>query len=169
MKNNNNILIWAITILVILNLTIVGTILVKSTNCSVNSTNKQAVEPNEPTIHLGKYFKDELNLSYEQHNKFREIRHKYHKDTDEIKKRMQKIRNQLLVELGKQNSNKEYLNQLANEIGKQHTALKLLTSKYYLDMKAICNNKQKEKLYAIFREVLDKNDNVLMPEKKNNY
>lgn len=165
MKNNTNILIWVITILVILNLTIVGTILIKSNNC-VTSKNNNTIELNNSKNHLGKYFKDKLNLSYKQHNKFREIRHQYHNNSDMIKNNMQTIRKQIVTELGKENSNKEILNELANKIGNQHKELKLLTSQYYLDMKTVCNSKQKEKLHQIFKGMLDENGNFLMPKRK---
>ncbi|WP_456379158.1 Spy/CpxP family protein refolding chaperone [Lutibacter sp.] len=165
MKNNNNILIWAITILVILNLTIVGTILVKSTNCAADSTNKQAVGLNIPKSHLGQLFKDELNLTYKQHNKFREIRHKYHDDTDKIKTNMQLLRKQIIDELGKENSNNEYLNELSTNIGNLHKELKLQTTQYYLGMKEVCNKKQKEKLHQIFKKMINNEGNVIMPQR----
>lgn len=165
MKNKYNILIWAITILVILNLTIVGTILIKSNNYTKNTTTKPNKELNIPKSHLGQFFKDELNLTYKQHNKFREIRHKYHNNTDKIKTDMQHIRKQIINELGEKNSNNEYLNELSTRIGNLHKELKLQTSQYYLGMKEVCNEEQKEKLYKIFKKMINNEGNVIMPQR----
>ena len=166
-KNNNKILIWIIVILAALNVSIIGTIFFRYNNADgyspKTSTNQEMVIPKN---HLGQFFRDELGLSYEQHNKFREIRHHYHQEANKVKDSLFIIRNSIINELGKPVSNKEFLQKSANKTGFLHKKLKLLTIDYYLGMKDICNKEQKEKLYKIFKAMLNDNGNPEMPKNK---
>ena len=75
-------------------------------------------------------------------------------------------RNELMTELGKENSDTIFLHTLAIEIGDMHNKLKHLTFKYYLEMKNICTDEQKEKLFQIFKEMMNQDAEIKMPDKK---
>lgn len=166
MKNNNKILIGIIGLLVLLNLTIVGTILYRKNEI----TSYQSQENSQkvlPTNHLGSFFKEELNLSNKQQRAFQSIRHEYHQNSDILLEKMDKNRNDILTELGKETSDTINLNKLSKDLGFLHTELKNLTMNYYLDMKGICNEKQKEKLFQIFKSMVNVNGDISMPVEKN--
>lgn len=166
MKKNSKILIGIIVLLILLNLTIVGTILYNKNEV----TNYKVQDKKEiimPTNHLGYFFKKELNLSNKQQRAFQNIRHQYHQNSDIILKKMEKNRNDLLIELGKEKSDSIILNRLSKDLGFLHTELKNLTIQYYLDMKEVCNEKQKVKLFQTFKVMVNSNGNITMPEEKN--
>ncbi len=146
MGKNTKILIGIIVLLILLNITIVGTILYNK-NEVANYKVQDKKEIVAPSNHLGRFFKEELNLSNKQHREFQDIRHQYHQNSDIILKKMEINRNDLLTELGKEKSDTIILNRLSNDLGYLHTELKNLTIQYYLDMKEVCNEKQKIKLF----------------------
>ena len=166
MERNTKILTGIIVLLILLNLTIVGTILYNKSevaNYKVQDNKEIAM----PTNHLGRYFRDELNLSNKQHRAFQDIRHQYHENSDVIIEKMDKNRNDLLTELGKEKSDTITLNKLSQDLGFLHTELKNLTIQYYLNMKEVCNEKQKVKLFETFKAMVNSNDIIPMPEEKN--
>ncbi len=166
MEKNTKILTGLIILLVLLNLTIVGTVLYNKkevANYKAQNTSKIAI----PTNHLGQFFKETLNLSNKQHKEFQNIRHQYHENSDIILEKMEKNRNDLLTELGREKSDTIILNILSKNIGFLHTNLKKLTIQYYLDMKQVCDENQRVKLFQTFKTMLNSNDNITMPEEKN--
>lgn len=166
MERNTKILTGIIVLLILLNLTIVGTILYNKSgiiNYKVQN-NKEIAMPNN---HLGRYFRDELNLTNKQHIEFQNIRHQYHENSDSIIEKMDKNRNDLLTELGKEKSDTITLNKLSQDLGSLHIELKKLTIQYYLNMKEVCNEKQKVKLFQTFKAMVNSNDIISMPEEKN--
>ncbi|MCF6167247.1 hypothetical protein [Lutibacter sp.] len=166
MQKNTKILLGIITLLVLFNLTIIGTILFKK-NITASYKEQDKKEIVIPTKHLGRFFRKELNLSFKQHRKFQNIRHQYHQDSDEIIKKMDSIRTQIIVELGKEKSDTIILNNLSKDLGNLHTELKNLSIRYYLNMKEVCNEKQKVKLFKIFKSMVNTEGNISMPKEKN--
>ncbi|UMB54623.1 hypothetical protein MKD41_03930 [Lutibacter sp. A64] len=165
MERNTKILTGIIVLLILLNLTIVGTILYNKSEIS-NYKVQDNKEIAMPTNHLGRYFRDALNLSNKQHRAFQDIRHQYHENSDVIIKKMDKNRNDLLTELGKEKSDTITLNKLSQDLGFLHTELKNLTIQYYLNMKEVCNEKQKVKLFETFKAMVNSSDIIPMPEEK---
>ena len=166
MEKNTKILTGIIVLLTLLNLAIVGTILYNKKGVK-NYTVQDNKELVMPTNHLGRYFREALNLSNKQHRAFQKIRHQYHENSDIIIEKMDKNRNDLLTELGKEKSDTITLNKLSKDLGSLHTELKNLTIQYYLNMKEGCNEKQKVKLFQTFKAMLNSNDIMSMPEEKN--
>ena len=153
-------------LLTLLNLTIVGTMLYKK-NEITRYKDQDKKEIVIPTNHLGRFFKQELNLSNKQHRIFQSIRHQYHQDSDIIIDKMKKNRNDLLTGLGEEKSDTIILNKLSKDLGNLHTELKNLTIQYYLDMKEVCNEKQKVKLFQLFKTMVNSNGSITMPKEKN--
>lgn len=162
MEKINKLLIGIIVLLVLLNLTVLGMVSYK--NNSIFQNKKQVVVP---TNHLGRFFREELALSNEQHIAFQKSRQHYHKNSDILLEKMGDNRNDLLTELGKAKSDTNKLNTLSKNIGNQHTELKNLTIRYYLDMKEVCNEKQRVKLFQLFKKMVNTDQNITMPEEKN--
>ncbi len=165
MQINTKILVGIIALLALLNLTIVGTILYKKNTISHQVKQKQVSKSDiiVPNNHLGRFFKKELNLSYQQHRKFQKIRQEYHQNTGIVIKKMDAVRTNIITELGKEKSDTIILNLLSKKLGNLHTQLKNLSIHYYLDMKAVCNPNQKTKLYKIFKPIVNSKRNAIMP------
>ena len=120
-----------------------------------------------PNDHLGRIFRDELNLNQQQHNQFRTFRQVFHSQSNQILNDMQDVREDMLEELAKQKPDTVKLHQLSGSIGDLHRELKLHTFEYYFNMKKICNTKQKEKLHEIFKSMISPDGNLRLPTKQN--
>jgi len=120
-----------------------------------------------PRTHLGRFFRDELNLTREQHFKFREFRQQYHAYVFDLTGQMQEKRLELLDELSKEHPDTLVLNRISTEIGDMHTLLKKATNEYFLSMKNVCKPEQQKKLTEIFRSMLNQegSSNMEMPPK----
>ena len=163
---NKDILIWLIVILAVTNLSTVGTIIYRA-YFQQNAIQYNSSEQTEiPDNHLGRFFRNELNLSFEQHQQFRDFRQKFHTKANIITNEMQVKRNEMMYELEKEKPDTVYLNAFAKEIGNLHEDLKQLTFEYYFNMKSICNDEQKEKLFLIFNAMTNEKAEIKMPNKK---
>ena len=165
---NKSILIWIIAILAVINISTIGTIIY---HIYFQRTVIQDINPAEidiPDNHLGRFFKDELNLNYDQHQQFRNFRHKFHNKANIVTCKMQAKRKKMILELRKENSDTIYLHAIAKDIGNLHTELKYLTFEYYLEMKNVCSEEQKEKLSQIFNAMSSQGVGIKMPDKKQN-
>ncbi len=103
-----------------------------------------------PDQHLGRFFREQLNLSPEQFEKFRNFRQAYHANARKHIQIMGDLRVKMLQEMAKEKPDTSNLHQVALEIGQQHTALKKLTFDYYLNLKSVCNQEQEQRLFQIF-------------------
>ena len=147
---DKNILIWIIIILAATNLSTVGTIIYHAYFQSSIPQNSQIEQIELPNSHLGRFIRDELNLTYDQHQQFKDLRQIFHTDASRVTREMQVRRSEIMLELGMEKTDIDELHTLATEIGDLHEELKCLTFDYYLDMKDICNDEQKDKLFQIF-------------------
>lgn len=166
MEKNTKILIGIIVFLILLNLTILGVVSYKKNENTLYKVQDKK-EMVIPTRHLGRFFRDQLNLSTKQHRAFQVIRQDYHKNSDIILEKMTKNRHTIITELGKNKSDTLMLKSLSTELGSLHTALKNRTIQYYLDMKDVCTEEQKVKLFQTFKAMVDADLTVTMPEEKN--
>ena len=163
-KYNKSILIWIIVILAAVNISTIGTIVYRVYFQRNTIQNNNSVQIDIPDSHLGRFLRDELNLNYKQHQQFRDFRQKFHQQANILTNKMQVKRNELMTELGKENSDTIYLQTLAREIGNLHTELKQLTFEYYLEMKNVCTPEQKEKLFQIFLAMTNQKAEINMPD-----
>jgi len=166
--NNKNILIWIIVFLAITNISTIGTIIYRTYSQQTISQSNQSEQIEIPNDHLGKFFRDELNLTYEQHQQFRNLRQIFHTKANVVTDEMQVKRDEIMLQLGEEKTDTVYLNTLAKEIGNLHEELKHLSFEYYLNMKSICNDEQKDKLFQIFKAMTNNGGEIKMPNKKHN-
>lgn len=160
-----NILIWVIVILCATNIATVATIYYHNYLYKINVLNTKTNHIEVPNNQLGRFFKEQLNLDEEKHQKFRTYRQKFHSQANILTNEMQAKRNEFLDELGKSNSDTVKLDQLASEIGYLHAKLKRITFVYYLEMKNICTDEQKVKLFEIFNAMANQEAEIKMPNK----
>ncbi|NPA35558.1 MAG: hypothetical protein GXO47_01795 [Chlorobi bacterium] len=148
-------LIYIIAFLVVLNLSTIGTIIYHLKISDNENTEVQIEEIDVPDTHLGRFFRQQLSLTHQQHIKFRIYRQQFHYKANIVTDKLQKKRNEFMEELGKKNSDTVKLHQLSQQIGDLHAELKHLTFEYYLQMKSICNDEQQNKLYSIFWSMMN--------------
>ncbi|MDA3945033.1 MAG: periplasmic heavy metal sensor [Bacteroidetes bacterium] len=167
-KTNRTLLIWLIVILLATNISTIATIFYHVYFQERKLPDVPGRELRIPDGHMGRFFRDEMNLTPKQHRQFRDFRHDFHSKANGITIRMQENRNALFDELARENPDTVHLGQLADEIGELHAQLKGLTFEYYLQLKSVCDPQQQKKLHFIFSKMMnDERAGMKMPKRIN--
>ena len=145
----NKILIWIIIILLATNIATITTIIYHSYTDDYNTYKPEKIRI--PDYKLGRFIRDELDLTKEQHEQFRSFRKDFHVEASKIAKQLKTKRSEMLNDLSVENSDTIRLHEIADEIGLLHRELKHLTFEYYLNLKNICNEQQRADLYKVFK------------------
>lgn len=166
-ENKYRMLIWLVVILFTMNLTTIGSLIyhARKTNSapSAGTEYKAAEEGNLNGSALAaeqgaRYFREKLGLTPEQMNAFREDNREYNRKTNWIARDLDVLRVDLVSEMTGPEPDTLRLNGISQAIGEKHEELKNLTVDYYLSMREVCNEDQKEKLNAIFTEMVRKTE-----------
>lgn len=104
------------------------------------------------------FIKDELQLSDEQFEQFRDINRTNMIKSREIASELNRIRREMMNEIAKENPNLEKLDSFAQDIGALHYNLKKLTINHFLELKEICTYEQQESLQKFFMKLLSDQD-----------
>jgi Spy/CpxP family protein refolding chaperone len=155
-ESKHNLMVWAIVVLAVMNVSTLVTILYHQYQTDKTDNSSLAGQKqleSDATKFSGRYFRDELNLSSEQMEKFREINPVFRQQARAITIGLAEKRLQMLTEMAAANSDRNKLNALSDSIGNLHSRLKKLTYKYYLDIKGICSKDQQKKLEQLFNEM----------------
>ncbi len=146
----NNKWAWAVAILVLLNIASLSTVWA----VSCNRMRKHGFRGHERGhfIHkgMGDFLSQELQLNETQEKAFEELRQEHFKSLDSAFGKMQKLRAELVQNLGKTETE---VNPIFLEIAAQEAEIQRITFAHFNKMYALCNDAQKkllkEKLVAI--------------------
>lgn len=147
--NKTNKKLWlAIVLLVILNITTIGTILYH------NQQNKQdeigiVLNENHPPL-TGRYFRQTLDFSNDQMDSFRHANRVLQPQANEILFQMDSLKYEMFRELNSSNPSMEQLNKMSELTGRYHADLKKITNEFYLTIKSVCNPSQLQLLEQTF-------------------
>ena len=165
-KNKNTLMIWTIIVLVILNVSTWITIVYHQVQSSKMQT-RNGIETKQPGANTekftGRYFRDQLNLSIEQMDKFREFNHPFRMEARDITLQLAEKRKAMLLEMVAPKSDTSKLNALSDSIGKLHSELKKISYGYYLNIKALCNKEQQIKLEQLFNDMFSNDAPMAFP------
>ena len=145
------ILSWAVVALALLNLSTVAGIYYYLHTDQISEDNIR-LEMNFVQM-SGRDFRDSLKLSPQQMDEFRPINNKFRRSARDFKISLDKARDEMFIELNKDNPDLEICNKLSAEMGRLHKDLKEITCLYYLDVKQLCDTEQKKKLEKLFAPV----------------
>jgi len=155
-ENKKGWMVWAIVILAIMNISTFLTIIIhsksplqKETVTAIGQVQSESTSLN----YSGRYFRDQLNLSKIQMDRFTEFNPVFRQQAREINIELTRKRKRMLSEVAAQNSDTIKLNMLADSIGYLHSDLKKLTCRYYMNIKNICDKQQQQKLEQLFGEM----------------
>ena len=162
----NSMLICIITVLAAMNIATLATILyhVKSSKTDKAIANGQGLDIDTEKF-SGRYFRDSLDLSGEQMDKFREFNHGFRQKAYELTEALSQKRIDMLDELNKNKPDTTKLNSLSVNIGAKHAQLKVLTYQYYLDIKNICTPEQQITLNKLFQTMFQNDSRMGFPGK----
>ena len=165
MENKYRILIWVIVILVATNLSMGFSFLYHRQQDKKLMEQTEQNEIELPAKQRTRFFRKQLNLEPRQMEIFRELNRDFNRTAWQINHQLESLRIEMVTEMGSPTPDKTRLESISTEIGALHTQLKNETIDYYLAMKEVCNDNQKEKLNEIFISVLQKNEDVRLPQK----
>ena len=155
-ENKYKWMVWAIVILALMNITTFLTILYNRNESGRPATVPEAgqirTEVTSPQ-YSGRYFRDQLGLNNEQMNRFVEINPEFRQSVRTVNIELDRKRNRMFTEMNSKSCDTSRLNVLSDSIGILHADLKKLTYRYYMDLRDICNEQQKEKLGQMFNEI----------------
>lgn len=123
-------------------------------------------EADVPGDRRTRFFKEQLQLSDDQLEPFREANRRFNRRARGLTEEMSELRTEMLNELFSDSVNSEDLKGIALRIGEEHQALKMSTCDFYLELKSICTEDQKAKLAAIFQSLLNADERVKLPGKQ---
>lgn len=147
--NKTKILTWAVVLLVVLNLSTIGTILYH--NYTERANSKTVVISTEGTNMLnGRFFKQTLGFNNTQMVTFREANREFRPKANRIIFQIDSLKNEMFTELKKTKSDTIKLNKLSLETGALHADLKKETNRFYLKIKTVCTPEQLEQLQTTF-------------------
>jgi Spy/CpxP family protein refolding chaperone len=151
-ENKHSLMIWAIVVLAVMNISTLATILYHTYQSKELIANQTQLEVDTEKF-SGRYFRDHLNLNSEQMDQFREFNRPFRQEARNITIELAQKRKEMIEEMAVSNSDTIRLNMLSDSIGKLHSSLKKLTYNYYLSLKNICDKEQQVKLEMLFREM----------------
>ncbi len=147
---------WVIAVLVVLNLSTVLTVLINRNMILQKKADPAAVlkeSEGNAVKYSGRYFRDQLGLTREQMERFAEFNPGYRQEVRNIHAALVEKRSRLLQEMSSPDSDTARLDMISDSIGHLHADLKRCTYKYYLNIKAVCDDQQQIRLENLFNEM----------------
>jgi len=160
MKNNMNYfknttsINWLIIILIIINLGLLTFLIIQY------NSNKEILKSQEiRQQHVAKFMHNQLNLSTEQQNLFKESGHSYFEAMRNISKDAKNTKKELYKEIFKKEPNPEKIEALIELLGKKHSELEKAQFEHFYELKKVCNPEQEEQLEEIMNEMIEMMEN----------
>ena len=165
LEKKYKILIWIVAILLATNLSMGISYLFhkQQNNKLVEQVEEDAIEV--PSQQRTRFFREHLTLEPQQVEIFRELNRDFNRRAWQINHRLENLRIEMVYEMGRIKPDRKKLEDISEEIGMLHTRLKNETISYYLSMKDVCTDEQKEKLNEIFISVLKQNEDIRLPQR----
>ncbi|MCF8303492.1 MAG: periplasmic heavy metal sensor [Bacteroidales bacterium] len=153
--NKQRLLIWALIILVVINIGAIGTIIYQNYRF-----NQQFAPPPMDREKFDRddehdfFFKRELDLDKEQLQQFREHKKEFFDKVNELRSDIYAQRQEMIRELSKDEPNKERLSELTEEIGRLHSQKKKITINHFMELKELVNPEQRRRLNRMIKEMI---------------
>lgn len=149
------ILTGVVILLLILNLTVLTTILINNNRLRNLPDRPVMMMQHMMSFRQGMFLRDELRLNEDQYAKFRSSRDAFQKKAARIENDIQKKKIQLLNEMTKAQPDPDKIEKTGDEIGLLHSKMLEATSVYYDEIRKICNPEQKILLDDFFTRVIN--------------
>lgn len=150
MNRTNKILWWVIILLVILNLTTIGTILFSNRNSSGDNI-AIVLDENRQNPLTGRFFRQTLLFSDTQMGLFREANQIFQHAAHDLIYEMDSLKYEMFTELNSPSPDRTRLNELSDHVGSHHAELKKITNDFYLKLRSVCDSTQCARLQQEFQ------------------
>ena len=158
--SQNRLLIWLVIFLLVLNISAISSIIFHRVRepKNISLPFRPPVQDETRMRGEGRFLRDFLELDRAQYEQFRIDRHAFQTNAWSITEELREKKIEFLDELDKKNPDTGRIEQLSEDIGQLHKALRLETGEYYLKLKTICNVEQQQKLHHFFMQSLGRHD-----------
>ena len=156
------VMIWAVLLLLVLNISVLGTILFRNIRHGRILSRPPAVmrfHRHGPGIFL----KEELNLTDEQLKGFMEAQQDYRSTAMRERMHINALRNKYLHDLMQTPANDTLMQATCDSIGLLQARLMKETGNYYAQIRKLCRDDQVKKLNAFFKRAMYNEDNMTVP------
>ncbi len=155
--NKTKLLGWMVVLLLLLNGTILGTIIYH--NNSQKAENEDVVvDPVDKVVLNGRFFKRNLGFDAEQMSVFRSANQAFQPLAQEKIAKINQIKQLIFEELRSNNPDTLLLNSYADETGKLHAELKKATHRFYIKLHDVCDEEQRVLLREAFTPLFQSDD-----------
>ncbi|MGQ8335285.1 hypothetical protein ACUNWD_01970 [Sunxiuqinia sp. A32] len=164
MFSKTKILTWLVVILLATNISTVISVMYFS------KKDTQEIAPLKPTEIPGekraRFFKEHLGLQEQQMDIIRDANRNFNRQSRWILLNLESLREDLVNEMTKDNSDTLVLNRISEQIGEEHTKLKKITYSFYNELSSACNEQEKEKLSELFQSLISSEKNIQLPQRR---
>lgn len=142
----NRLLIWAVLILLAVNIAIVISALRYSGRIKAEEMVRSEAMADARVM----LFREQLNLDERQNREFMQLNRTFNQRAGRIAGRLDVLRRNMIEELAKPDPDMQKVESITSEIGSIHSNLKKETADYYLGLKRVCTPEQQERLKEMF-------------------
>lgn len=160
--SKNQILTWAVVLLVIMNVVTIGTILYHNYRENQKKNNIGINTGSGVNMLNGKFFRQTLGFNEQQMDAFREVNHVFRPYAMDLTYGVDSLKNEMFIELQKVAPDTVKLNSISEQIGELHGRLKYETYKFYLSIKKVCTPEQTAELERAFQPLF-KSEGITTP------
>jgi len=143
----NKFLSWGLAVYLIANLTFVIYIWMQVNRPQFHGPRPDGPRPFDHGI------TQELNLSREQQDKFREIDQAHKKNVDSLVNTILNVKRELAAEIFKKNPDDKFIDEKIRLIGSIQQSIEKEVITHFRKLSEICNDEQREKLSNMFKKI----------------
>jgi len=129
------ILLWAVIVLAVTNLTTIGTLVWMRYRPDLPRDERPMYNQNTPR---GGWFMNALELNDEQQASFQHHSRQFRENARQLAEEMNTLRQQMMQEMVAPTPDTIQLNKLSEQIGHNHAKLKQMTWKYFNNLRSCC-------------------------------
>jgi hypothetical protein len=156
MMTRNRILIWAVLILLAVNIATVISALRYSGRVRSDELARSEAMADARVM----FFTERLQLDERQNREFIQLNRTFNQRAGRKASRLDVLRRNMIEELARPEPDMEKVGSITEEIGLVHSALKQETATYYLDLKNVCTPEQQERLREMFMVMSDPESDI---------
>lgn len=147
----NRLLIWAVMILLAVNVATIVSALSYSGRIRGESAARSEAVADARVM----FFREILQLTERQGREFIQLNRTFNQRAGRMAGRLEVLRRGMIEELAKPEPDMKKVESITAEIGTIHTNLKQETADYYLGLKGLCTPEQQERLKELFMVMSD--------------
>lgn len=151
-RQNYRLLVWLVIILLVLNISALGTILWFRYTMPPPKTKCQVEQPEQHRKMHDAFIREELKFDETQMKQFTVLRDKHFSEIKEIKGDIEKTRKLQFKAVQEKNSDQNFLDSLSNRIGALHQQWAVSSTEFLQKASSLCNDEQRPRFFTLLEQ-----------------